>query len=211
MKRKYYLRGLGIGILITALVFIIAGPSELSEEEIIKRAEELGYTKMEEDVTPSIGIKELLETGTSTQKVTDTPVPTKEPTPTVTPTVVPSLTPTSTPTPTLAPTLTPTLTPTPVPTNTPIPTPTPTFTPTPIPQPTSAPENAVISASIKIERGNSAGMVCDKIEAAGLLEDGDDLLNYFVKHNMADYINVGTYTLSSDMSLEEMAKLLTGR
>ena len=36
MKRKYYLRGLGFGILITALVFTFAGPSEMTEEEIIK-------------------------------------------------------------------------------------------------------------------------------------------------------------------------------
>ena len=47
MKRKYYLRGLGLGILVTALVFTIAGPKELSDEEIIKRAEELGYVKEE--------------------------------------------------------------------------------------------------------------------------------------------------------------------
>ena len=57
MKRKYYLRGLGLGILITALVFIIAGPKELSDEDIIKRAEELGYVKNEDS---SLGIKDLL-------------------------------------------------------------------------------------------------------------------------------------------------------
>ena len=50
MKRKYYLRGLGFGILVTAIVCSIAGPKAPSDEDIIKRAEELGqrggYTRI---------------------------------------------------------------------------------------------------------------------------------------------------------------------
>ncbi len=44
MKLRYYLRGLGIGILVTAMIFtIIPGEKEtLSDAEIRKRAEELG-------------------------------------------------------------------------------------------------------------------------------------------------------------------------
>ena len=51
MKLKYYLRGLGIGIIITTLILMIAGAGqkkELTDEEIIKRAEALGMV-MEED------------------------------------------------------------------------------------------------------------------------------------------------------------------
>lgn len=50
MKLKYYLRGLGIGILITVLVLTIASlgeKKELTDEEIIARAEELGMVKKE--------------------------------------------------------------------------------------------------------------------------------------------------------------------
>lgn len=46
MKLKYYMRGLGIGIVLTTLIFTIGGPKEkLSDNEIIKRAEALGMVK----------------------------------------------------------------------------------------------------------------------------------------------------------------------
>lgn len=205
MKRKYYLRGLGIGILITALVFSFAGPSEMTEEEIIKRAEALGYVKME-DATPSIGLKELLENSTpAPTKATEetmTPIPTEEPT------IVPEATEIPAPTPIeVVTTSTPVPTETPAPTSTPIP----TITLVPTTEPTTAPMVEIVTAAITVERGNSAIMVCEKIEAAGILKNGNELLNYLIKNNLVDYINVGTYTMSSDMTLEEIAKQLTGR
>ena len=51
MKLKYYLRGLGIGIIITTIIMMIAYSGytkELTDEEIIARAEALGMV-MEED------------------------------------------------------------------------------------------------------------------------------------------------------------------
>ena len=45
MKLKYYLRGLGIGILVSTIILMIASaghPREMSDEEIIARARELG-------------------------------------------------------------------------------------------------------------------------------------------------------------------------
>ncbi len=52
MKLKYYLRGLGIGIAVTALVLTLAGGGKesLTDAEIIERAKELG---MVESVTLS--------------------------------------------------------------------------------------------------------------------------------------------------------------
>lgn len=51
MKRKYYLRGIGVGILFATIVlftaYSISGGKELSDEEIMKRAEELGMVKSE--------------------------------------------------------------------------------------------------------------------------------------------------------------------
>ena len=196
MKRKYYLRGLGLGILITAIVFILVGPSELSDDEIIKRAVELGYTKAEEQVTPSIGIKELLEnTGTPEPTATNTPIP--EPTATNTP--IPEPTATSTPTP--EPTATSTPIPEPTATNTPIPEPTATSTPTP--------EESVITAVIVVERGNTASVVCNKVEAAGIIKDGAVLKKYLIENGLTDYVNIGSYTLSSDMSIKEIAEIIT--
>lgn len=47
MNLKYYLRGLGIGVVVTALIMgILAGKKEvLSDEEVIERAKALGMTQ----------------------------------------------------------------------------------------------------------------------------------------------------------------------
>lgn len=195
MKKKYYLRGLGLGILVTALVFIVTGPDKMSDAEIIKRAEELGYVKKSAELSPTISIKDLMET--------ETPSPTTPPTLPPMETTTPEMTETPIPAKQEEPTIT--LTPVPTPTLTPTPTPVPTETPTP------TPENKVVTATIVIERGNTATMVCEKMQKAKIVENGEDFKQYLVKHNLTDYINVGTYTISSDMSYKEMAKLLTGR
>lgn len=55
MKLKYYLRGLGIGIIVTTIVLTVSnttGGKSISDEEVIKRAEELGMV-MEEDASGS--------------------------------------------------------------------------------------------------------------------------------------------------------------
>ena len=219
MKRKYYLRGLGIGILVTALVFTFTGPKEMTDDEIIKRAEELGYVK-EEDPDSTINLKDLLETGTPTPSPisapTSKPGPTEIPEETTVPTDAPTFTPTPTvePSATVMPTPTKAVEPTAEPTPTPVPTVVPTESATPQPTatavPTKGPEE-IITAEISVERGNTATAVCNKIQAAGIVEDGVALKEYLVEHQMTDYINIGVYTLSSDMTYEEIAKILTGR
>lgn len=47
MKLKYYLRGLGIGILITTVILSLAGigRKNMTDEEVVKRAKELGMVE----------------------------------------------------------------------------------------------------------------------------------------------------------------------
>ncbi len=47
MKWKYYLRGLGIGILVTTVILSLAGigRKNMTDEEVIKRAKELGMVE----------------------------------------------------------------------------------------------------------------------------------------------------------------------
>lgn len=58
MKLKYYLRGLGLGIFFTTILmtieFHVQGTDQLSDEQIIERAEELGMV-MNEDETEESG------------------------------------------------------------------------------------------------------------------------------------------------------------
>jgi len=50
MKLKYYLRGMGVGIILAAVVIGIASPDEkLSDEEIIRRATALGMVMKDND------------------------------------------------------------------------------------------------------------------------------------------------------------------
>lgn len=52
MKLKYYLRGTGVGIILTAIVFSFANPrQELSDEEIIRRAASLGMVMKDDEGT----------------------------------------------------------------------------------------------------------------------------------------------------------------
>ena len=99
MKLKYYLRGLGIGILVTIVIVAIsgAGKKTMTDEEIKNRARELGM--VESTVLSDIQNKE--PEGTETPKPstepegTETPKPTEEPEKTETP--KPSIEPEETP------------------------------------------------------------------------------------------------------------------
>ena len=86
MNLKYYLRGLGIGIVVTAVVMGVAGngrKEQLSDAEIKARAAQLGM------VESSGLLSELEETPEVTLEPTEipvTPLPTKTPEPTEIPT-----------------------------------------------------------------------------------------------------------------------------
>ncbi len=249
MKKKYYLRGLGVGILITTIVFMLVGPSELSEADIIQKAEQLGYVKAEETTKPTINLGELLNkekedaqtsgTGitmtpipmetmaiqeTITPEITLTPEETIAPTQTITEeqeiTEKPTKEPTPKPTATKKPKKEPTATPTIKPTVTKSPTTTPTINPTiteslvatPAADITITPEptkKEVVTATIKIKSGSTATAVCKQLEKAGIIEDANEMVQYLWNTNQARRINVGTYKLSSDMSLKEIADIIT--
>lgn len=57
MKLKYYLRGLGIGMLVAALVLILSGNTDerMSDEAVKRRAAELGMVEKDKTVLSDIG------------------------------------------------------------------------------------------------------------------------------------------------------------
>ena len=99
MKTKYYLRGLGIGIILATLILTISGnQNNLSEDEIITKAMELGMV-MKED--PKGNLDEVMEGDlTKAPEATPTTEPTQSPeaTPTAEPTKAPEVAPTTAPT-----------------------------------------------------------------------------------------------------------------
>jgi outer membrane biosynthesis protein TonB len=60
MERKYYLRGLGLGIVVTAIIMgmMLSGKEKMSDEDVIARAKELG---MVEDTVLSDSINDAKE------------------------------------------------------------------------------------------------------------------------------------------------------
>lgn len=185
MKLKYYMRGLGIGILLTTLIFIIVNQKEkLSDKEIVNRAKALGMVTKEDNGSDLHQVlKDINLTGTPAPTITVTPVPSVEaptksaPTPTIEPTKAP----------------TPKVTPTKAPTNT--------------PKPTKAPENGTISFTIS--SGMSSGQVASLLVKKRLIEDADDFNQYIVNKGKASIIRVGTYKISSDSTYDDIITLIT--
>jgi outer membrane biosynthesis protein TonB len=74
MKLKYYLRGLGIGVAVTACILgLTASPREMTDEEVIARAKQLGMTE-EEGVLSDMAdtLEETENTPQEENKETDT-------------------------------------------------------------------------------------------------------------------------------------------
>lgn len=208
MKRKYYMRGLGIGVIVTAILFTLVFPKnkqEMTEAEIIAKAKELGYVKKTEGVTPEDidKIKEQEGIGTTpegTQESTITPDTTPEPSGTPGPTMSPVPTPDA-PTPPEEPDKPDApVTPTNVPTKEVLPD-------TPTPAPTKAPATGEIT--VKVERGMTASKVARLLESAGVIDSAAEFASYLRENNLADEINIGTFSIPAGASYKEIGKLLT--
>ena len=227
MKRKYYMRGLGLGILVTAILCAVALPKKtepMTDEEIIARAEELGYVKDEAGVTAddidkikenektsgtpgAIKTPDPAEDTKATGEPEGTPGPTQSPVPTPEAPDPPDMP--DTPDVPATPTPKPVATSTPVPTEAPKPTATSTPVPTKVPDSGETPSN--VSYTISVERGATARRVAERLEEVGALADADAFVKYLQSRNLTDFINIGTFTIPQGASEAEIARILTGR
>ena len=74
MKLKYYMRGLGVGIIITTIILSLANKNKvLSNEEIISRAEELGMVMKDKETNDKLKevIENSLDKDDNTEEVAD--------------------------------------------------------------------------------------------------------------------------------------------
>ena len=71
MKLKFYLRGIGLGIIVAVALCISAGMKndQISDEEIIKRAEALGMVPSSETLNESVD--EAIRDGLETEEMTE--------------------------------------------------------------------------------------------------------------------------------------------
>ena len=184
MKLKYYLRGLGVGIVVTAVILTIANHlgNKMSDEDIIKRAAKLGMVmKEDESLFPPT------EPETTTPEPTS-PSPTEQDT-TAVKTAEPE---TTTPEPT-----------------TPVPTEPETTTPVPAEPQTSG--VVIHTATITVTSGMYSEAVSQRLEEAGIVKNWREFNEYLTSNGYAERLQTGTHSFNSEMDFNEIAEILVSR
>lgn len=231
MNLKYYLRGLGIGIIVTAVIMGIAAgrnKESLSDAEIKERAKELGMVEQS-------GVLSELEGGTEAEA--GSPLKTKTPaedtaaSPAAAQATLPAkeaALPSATPKESEAPKASempkestapkasempkeseaPKNSPTPVSTTAPAASPKPVSSPTPKPT-TSPQQEASSTVSIEIKSGESSTTVCRKLEEAGLIASAADFDMFLYQHGYDKKMKVGVHEIPVGAEPETIAELLT--
>lgn len=213
MKLKYYLRGLGIGILITTVILSLAGigRKNMTDEEVVKRAKELGMvestllsdlpdqTKAEEvrPTEPETSEPETSEPETSLQPETSEQENSAEPEAGPGPE-------TSEPE-----TLEPEVSPEPEETaSTPETPAAPGETPV-SPEDGNPDTPAGETVTLVIGRGESSTTVSKNLKKAGIVEDAAAFDRFLCNNGYDKKIITGTYEIPYGASEEEIAKIIT--
>lgn len=184
MKLKYYLRGLGVGIVVTAVILTIANHlgNKMSDEDIIKRAAKLGMVmKEDESLFPPT------EPETTTPEPTS-PSPTEQDTTAVKPAEPETTTPEST---------------------TPVPTEPETTTPVPAEPQTSG--VVIHTATITVTSGMYSEAVSQRLEEAGIVKNWREFNEYLTSNGYAERLQTGTHSFNSEMDFNEIAEILVSR
>ena len=200
MKLKYYLRGLGIGMIVTALILGISFSSRqeqaqtMTDDQIRERAAELGMVDSSELTLAALqnGAMQPTESTPQETQTQNSPEAATEPEETQTPETNTE----------------PEVTVTPEVTNEPETTVTPEATPEP--EATKVPEQTQ-TTGITINRGDDSGSVSRRLYEAGLVENAKAFDNYLCNNGYSRSINPGTYEIVPGTSEEEIAKIITGK
>ena len=212
MKLKYYLRGLGIGMIVTALILGISFSNRqdqtsqiMTDDQIRERAAELGMVDSSEltlaalqnsekqptEGTPEETTQTQEQNNIETEPETTVPAETQatvEPETTQEPedTAEPEHEKTAEPEKTAGPET------------------------TAEPEVTEAPQRTQ-TASITIQRGDDSGSASRRLYEAGLVENAKAFDNYLCNNGYSRSINPGTYEIAPGTSEEEIAKIITGK
>lgn len=223
---KFYLRGLGIGILVTAVIMGIASSRDrqLTDEEIKERARELGMVE-------SVVLSDMASPAVSAApSPSPKESPTLSPKPEVSPSPSPAVSPTSSPEADKSPSSSPEtdVSPSPSPVVSPASSPEADKSPSPSPEsepsalPESSPEDspgaspdvippaASETVSITIRSGQSSVAVSKLLEEAGLVESASAYDKYLCDNGYDNRIKSGTHEIPIGATEEEIALIITG-
>ena len=204
MKLKYYLRGLGIGMIVTALILGISFSNRkdqtsqiMTDDQIRERAAELGMVDSSELTLAALQNSEKQPTEGTPEETTqtqeqnnieaepETTVP-AETQATVEPETTQESEATTEPEKTAGPET------------------------TAEPEVTEAPQRTQ-TTSITIQRGDDSGSASRRLYEAGLVENAKAFDNYLCNNGYSRSINPGTYEIAPGTSEEEIAKIITGK
>lgn len=221
MKLKYYLRGLGIGMAVTALILGISFSGRqgqeaqtLTDEQIRERASELGMVDSSELTLAALQNSAQPQT-TMEPEVTEKPKLTADPETTTEPEATAELETTTEPKATTEPeTMTePEATAEAETMTKPETTAEPEMTTKPEatkePELITAPEQS--QTTITIKKGSDSGSVSRVLYEAGLVENAKAFDNYLCNNGYSRSINPGIYEIAPGTSEEEIAKIITGK
>ena len=203
MKLKYYLRGLGIGMAVTALILGISFSGRqgqeaqtLTDEQIRERASELGMVDSSELTLAALQNSAQTQT-TMEPEVTEEPETMTEPEATAEPETTTEPEATAEPEMTTEPEVTaePEMTTEPEATE--------------APELITAPEQS--QTTITIKKGSDSGSVSRVLYEAGLVENAKAFDNYLCNNGYSRSINPGIYEIAPGTSEEEIAKIITGK
>ena len=191
MNLKYYLRGLGVGIVVTALIMGISlgGKKEsLSNEEIKARAKELGMVEASTTLADELtGADKLPEMEEQQDLAEPSPVMQQE---------------------------TPQPTPQPTPESTAEPLPEPTGQPANQPSESEDPEaiskENKESITIEVNKGDGSFTVCKRLEDVGLVASATSFDTFLCENGYDKRIRAGVVEIPADADPEQIARILNG-
>lgn len=188
MNLKYYLRGLGIGIVVTAVIMGAASggkKDKMSDAEIKVRAAELGMVEAQTEGVLA-DLEQMPQEETDSSEGLPSPEPEETPSPK------------------------PEETPSPEPEETPSPEPEETPSPKPEETPSPEPEETDLSESIIIEikEGESSYAVCQKLEGAGLITSASAFDAYLYENGVDRKLRIGSYEIPAGADPETIAEIL---
>lgn len=76
------------------------------------------------------------------------------------------------------------------------------------PKPEEEPKEEVYSAVVTVSKGTTIYEVAERLQGEKIIADKKELINYLEDNDLAKYLQLGTYELNSNMTIEEIAKII---
>ena len=185
MKIKYYLRGLGVGIIVTTIILTISFHGKQKDiddfpaEEIIAKATMLGMVMPEDTEEPQTeaqdAVDAILNNTEITTEQTTVYESTQEPETAQTEEEEPAQ-----------------------------------DAEEPVQEEETVPDDTVAQTPYRltVNPGDVCRTVCEKLAAAGLIDDAETYRKYLSEVGVASFISVGNYDIPYQLSYEEIANIL---